>query len=63
MEIKFYARNNELEVAAGFETKERRDAYISKSISNGHPWRICDEEEARSCKCYQNFYEKNTKHF
>jgi hypothetical protein len=55
-EITCYARHNDLSVAAGFETEEQRDSYIRLSISNNHPWRICDEEEARTCEVYQNMW-------
>ena len=59
MKIQYFARHDKLDVAAGFVTKERRDSYIAVSIDNGHPWRICDEEEAQSCACYQNIYEND----
>jgi hypothetical protein len=52
--IKYFACHNNMGVAAGFETVESRDEYIKLSISNGHLWRICTEEEARSCPCYHN---------
>lgn len=54
--INYYARHEQLSVAAGFETEEQRDQYIKLSISNRHPWIACTMEEAHICECYHNHY-------
>ena len=61
MKICYYARHASLPVAAGFETEQSRDRYIDRSNSIGrHPWRVCNEEEARECDVYHNHYEEET---
>ena len=53
---KYFARHNDLDVAAGFESEKERNDYVKLSISNGHNWRACNPEEVIECACYDSHY-------